>query len=361
VWALATIALALVAIACGPASPENDEPFAPERPTSIVVTAEVAEARMRTEVKLSAEAAPWAAVTVTAEVSGRVVAVEAEVGDQVRRGDPLARIDDTEAGAGLTQAEASLEGARAARDQAEIDLERGELLRETRDISVGDLDRLRLARTTATARHGEAEAAVVLARKRLDDTVVRAPFAGIVSRREVEMGSWLAPGAPVARLLDRERLKVRAAASQTDRARLGLGMPASIEATALPGVELEGRVRLLGQEADPATGTYLVEVAVDRPVAPDGSRLLPGMQATMTIVLEEATAVVIPRAAVVETAGGPAVFTVERGTARRVLLRLGRETSELVEVLEGLEPGEIVAVQGQHVLRDGDPVEVQHP
>ena len=350
--------MALLAVACGPTTepPEAADPTTEERPVRTVVTQTVESTVLRDVVALSAEVVPWAAVTVAAEGAGRVVEVLVEEGDSVVEGQVLARLDDAEVRSRLAQSEAQLAEAEALVVQAERDTLRGREMHETSDISLGELEQLELSWQTTQARRDAAVASVELARQAVTDTTVRAPFAGVVSERRVEVGSWLSPGAPVLRLLDRRRLKVRGAATQGDRARLDLGLAAEVRADALAGATWQGPVRLLGQEADPRTGTYGVEIEITEPTATDGRRLLPGMQAEVVIEVGTRQALTLPRSALVETAEGSVLFVFDQGVARRIVPELGEAVEERFEVLRGLEEGQAVIVAGQHVLRDGDRV-----
>lgn len=351
-----TLALTLTTLAaCQREAAREDATTEPERTVRTVRTATVRSTVLRDTVRLTAEALPWSAVTVAAEISGRIVELPAEVGDAVREGDVVARLDDATVRAERDRAEARARSARAALVQAERDLERGAKLAQTQDISAGELDRLTLARDTAAAELQAAEAQSELNRQNVERAVVTAPFAGVVSERHVEVGSWVSPGSPLVRLVETRRLKVRASASQRDRARLKTGLPAEVRAEALPGAPFQGRVRLLGQEADPGTGTYLVEVAVEEPASGDG-RLLPGMQGTVVILLGERTALVVPRSALVTVGDADAVFVAADGTARLVRPERGATSEDEVEILAGLKEDDEVVVAGQHVLQDGDPI-----
>jgi len=361
--------LALSTTACGPAADPAAEPADPpraqQRPLRRVVTAAAEEVALRDLVRLSAEVTPWASVTVAAEATGRVVELPAEIGDEVAAGALLARVDDEASRARLAQSEARVAETQAMLEQAERDLERGRQLAETRDISLTELDRLALARDTAAAQLDAERASTRLQRSMVDDAVARAPFAGVVSDRLVEIGSWIAPGSPLVRLVDRRRLKVRGSATQRDRARLTPGLPAAVRADALPGIAWQGSIRLLGQEADDATGTYLVEVAVDEPRAATGERLLPGMQGSIEVEIGERRALMIPRVALITTADGDGVFVVRDGdgdgeagsVARFVQPQTGITSEDRLEILAGLAAGDRIVVAGQHVLHDGDPVE----
>ncbi len=347
------IFLCLLTLACNPAPPPDDTPEKPLVRT--VVTEPARQILLRDTVQLSAEVMPWAAVTVAAEITGRVVELPAEVGDEIGAGTPVGRIDDATARVELARTQAEATRARVALTQAERDLERGRELAKTQDISTGDLDRLNLERDTASAELAAAEARRDLYRQNADKTVVRAPFAGVVSERFVEVGSWISPGAPVVRLVSQRRVKVRGSATQRDRARLSVDLPARVTVDALPGTVFEGEIRVLGQEADAETGTYLVEVAVAQ-AQNEAGRLLSGMQGSIEVEIGAREALVIPRAALVTTADGEGVFVVDDGTVRFVRPQAGVVTEDRLEIVAGLAAGDDVVVVGQHVLHDGDPV-----
>lgn len=323
-----------------------------------VVTAIAEQIEFRETVDLSAEITPWAAVNVAAEATGRIVELPVEVGDRIAEGAVVARIDDAMLKTELAQAEAQLNQAKATLSQAERDLERGRELEKTQDISIDDLDRLVLARDTAQAQTSALEAALSMKNQHLEDTEVRAPFAGIVSERMVEVGSWIAPGSTILRLVDESRVKVRGSASQRDRARIETGMRAEVRVDALPGARFAGKVRLLGQEADSRTGTYLVEAQVKDPKSDDGRRLLPGMQGSLSVELGTRPALMVPRASLVQTPAGEGLYVVRDRIAVFVQPQTGAVTADRIEILSELNPDEPIVVIGQHVLRDGDAVTV---
>ncbi len=358
--------LLLALTACGPPADQTTdltEPAAEQRPLRRVVTAAAEVVALRDVVRLSAEVTPWASVTVAAEATGRVVEVPVEIGDEVAAGDLLVRIDDETVRAQLAESQARVAEAEATLEQAERDLERGRQLAETKDISMTELDRLELARDTATAQLAADRASARLRRSMVADAEARAPFSGVVSDRMVEVGSWIAPGSALVRVVDRRRLKVRGSATQRDRARLTPGLSATVRADALPEAVWDGSVRLLGQEADEATGTYLVEVAVRDPRTDSGARLLPGMQGAIEVEIGEREALMIPRVALITTADGDGVFVVreeggagDAAAARFLQPETGATSEGQLEILDGLEAGDRVVVAGQHVLHDGDPV-----
>ncbi|MEM1180471.1 MAG: efflux RND transporter periplasmic adaptor subunit [Acidobacteriota bacterium] len=347
-------AVCLAVSGCGGAAPEAPGESV-EVPTPLVAVASTEIESWRETVELSVELAPWAAVTVAAEVSGRVVDLRVDHGDRVREGDVLARLDSATAQAELEQAQARRRAASASWEQARRDLERGRSLAgENGILSKDELDRLELAVSTGEASALEAEAAVQVLEERLADMDVRAPFSGTVSERHAELGSWLGVGDPVLRLVDSRRLKARGSASQADRVRLDLDAAVEIRTDALGDRGFDGRLRYLGAEADAATGTYLVEAEVAAAQG-DGPRLLPGMRGSMVLEIESHRDVLLPRTALVDGA----VFVVQDGVAVRRAVESEAIGPGRVRVLGGVEAGELVVVQGQHRLADGVEVNVR--
>lgn len=339
---------------CGRAEPEATSAEAAV-PIPLVAVEMAGVEAWRETVQLSVELAPWAAVTVAAEVPGRVVDLRVDHGDRVRTGDVIARLDSKTAEAELEQALARHHSAVASLEQARRDLERGRSLAgENGILSKEGLDRLHLAVSMGEASAQEESAAALVLKERLADMEVRAPFDGTVSERHAERGSWLGVGDPVVRLVDSRRLKARGAASQTDRVRLDLNAVVEIRTDALPDAVFSGRLRYLGEEADPATGTYLVEAEV--PGQSDGKRLLPGMRGSMVLELEGHRDLLLPRTALVDGD----VFVVEGDTAVRRSVQSESIGPGRVRVLDGVQPGELVVVQGQHRLADGATVKVRN-
>jgi RND family efflux transporter MFP subunit len=348
------LAIAVVLATVSACSPESDSLTGEEvSQARAVVTEPVAEMMLRTTVELSGEVRPWAAVTVAAEAAGRVVEVRTEVGEAVTAGQVVARLDDDQARARLEVARAEVARTEAGLAQARRDLARGEQLAATDDISDVDLESLHLAHDTVQAQLAASRASMDLTEQALADSVVRAPFSGTVSARMVEVGSWISPGTPVIRLLDQSRVKIACAASQRDRARLRTGLDAEIRAPALAEERFNGTIRLLGQEAEAATGTYLVELAVDEPTTPSGARLLTGMQVSVIIAIGEHQALAIPRQALVSTTSGDGVFLVNNGIAHFKAPELGEIHDLLLEIRSGLQAGDRIVISGQHVLVNG--------
>jgi membrane fusion protein (multidrug efflux system) len=283
--------------------------------------------------------------TVRSERGGDVLAVLVEEGDRVAAGQVLARMDPTAERVRHRERLAIAERGQARADRASALAARGL-------VSVDALER-------DAASAADARLAVELAATDVAERDLRAPFAGVVARRHVKPGARLSPGAAVFTIVDPTDLQVEIAVPERDLPRLAPGMPARLVAAAAPGCAVDARVASLSPGIDPRTGTGAARIEF-RDV---GGRCRPGL--TVRVGIEYANladAVLVPRAALVDGADGPAVFVVADGHVERRPIGIGLEDGERVAVARGLEGGERVVTLGQQRLLPGDPViEVQRP
>ena len=197
--------------------------------------------------------------------------------------------------------------------------------------------------TTAT------EAELEQFRNRLGDATIRSPLAGVVLEKNVEAGDLVAPQQQLFRVADTSTLVVRVGISELDVVQLSEGDSARVVLDAFPDQPIGGRIRRVFPAADPASRLVPVEVALE-----PGSPARPGFLARVEFrfdVREEVT--VVPAAAVVRGQQGDAVFVVESDRAVRRPVRVGQTYEGRIEVVDGLEPGEVVVVKGNAGLRDG--------
>ena len=269
-------------------------------------------------------------------------------GDAVRRGTPLARLRATEFRDQVSDAEASLR-------QAQADYERASQLYENRSVSKADYDAAFARYTASRARQSQAELS-------LNDAVLRSPIDGVILRRAVEVGSLAGPSAAAFTVADTRRVKVVFGVPDLIVAQLKLNGPLSIQAEAIPGKVLEGRITRISPSADPSSRVFEVEAALPNP---DG-RMKVGMLATLRLGNSgSAPALLVPLAAVVRPPGDPdgyAVYVVgDSASPRSARLRrvsLGDVTGNLIAVKEGLQSGERVILRGATIVTDGQAVRV---
>lgn len=284
-------------------------------------------------------------VRLSFKAGGIVASVLVEQGARLSKGQLLATLMQDEVGAAVAQA-------RALADKADRDFERGQALLADEVATREQIEHLATARDVA---HAALRAAGFNARF----SRIEAPGDGILLRRLVEPGELVAPGQPVLIAgLTGDGWIVRASLADRDIVRIALGASATISVDAFPGQRFVGVVTELASAADPMSGTYEVQLAVD----PQGAHFLSGLVAK--VEFDVATAVIVPVlpvSALLEADGSAAVvYVVAPGEtiARRVAVRIGRLVGERVEVLGGLEGGEQVVTEGAAYLRDGKLVRV---
>ncbi|HEX7118275.1 MAG TPA: efflux RND transporter periplasmic adaptor subunit [Longimicrobiales bacterium] len=345
------IALAAGLAACGGSSEASDAAGRPGRGNGTpgdrvipVATATVEVGTIARSITVSGVVEPLRAVGINSQLSGAVLEVRVEEGDVVRAGAVLARLDDREVRAQLASAEAAFEVADAA-------FQRSERLFERQVITRAEYDRDRAA-------YAAARAQLEQLRTRLDYTTVQAPISGVITEKHVEAGDIVSNQTRLFALADVDTLVVRVPVSELDVVELETGAGVDLTLDAYPDRQFEGRIRRIFPAADPTTRLVPVEVALG-PNATEFAR--PGFLARVRFALNARHgARLVPASAIIGDASAPAVFVVRNGTALRRTVETGLTSEGRVEIVDGLEPGEVVVVAGNHTLRDGAQVrEVQ--
>jgi RND family efflux transporter MFP subunit len=287
------------------------------------------------------------------EIGGqRVTSLDVDVGQAVKQGQLLLTLDHRTLDADLEQANAALHEAEAGAALARSNLARGQQLAAGKYISAGQLDELRATRTQAEARVGTARAARDAAALRRSFADLRAPAAGIISKRLVQPGQVVAAGSELLRLIRDGRLEWRAELPSSQLAQVRPGD--RIRLHGRDGNKVTGRVRAVspGVDADTRTGTVYADL-------PQPGGLQPGTYLEGRIESGNAQALAVPAGAVVLRDGFPCVFTIDaKGQARQQRIETGNTDDGWTEVRGGLKAGERVVVDGAGFLADGDRVRV---
>jgi membrane fusion protein (multidrug efflux system) len=282
---------------------------------------------------------------VATEVEGRLLDLGADLGDSVAEGQTLATIDPSAREAKLREAEAVLE--RAASEER-----RAQQLREKGIMSQQEFDELTSAYSVARARRE------VLAIE-LAHTQIRAPFAGRIAQRLVDVGSYVRVGTPLFVLVSDQPLRLRGEVPERYAAELAIGQEIRGSVSAFPDEAVRGKLTRISAAVDPASRALAVEAEVPN----DRGLLRPGFFCEAEILVRrDAEAVVVPVEAVVDFAGVSRVFVVdEGGAARSREVQTGIRLGPVVEVVSGVQPGERVATSALGRLVDGAPVQARLP
>lgn len=276
--------------------------------------------------------------TMSAQTAGRVAEVFYDVDDYVEPGDPIVRFTDLEQQSALRAAKASLEEALARRKQADAEFSRAEDLFESGSSSQREYDQALAARDAAVARVAAARSAVATAEQQFEYTLVRAPYAGIVTERHVEVGEAVAVGQPLMSGLSPEALRVVVNVPQQVAARVREHETAYI-------LTEEGRVAAdsvtIFPFADSASNTFTVRVEL-----PQGQfALYPGMFVKVAFVIGDAERLLVPTRALLRRSEVTGLYVVDNdGAVRLRQVRAGNTFGDRTEILAGLDAGERIAL-----------------
>jgi membrane fusion protein, multidrug efflux system len=225
--------------------------------------------------------APMTSELVTRQI-GRVAEVLVDEGDTVRAGQPLLRIESDYQALEVQRLEAEVLRVRAALAEAERDLARKQSLLSTQSIPQAVADRSLATRDQAAAAVAATESALALARQKLEDTVLRAPFSGVVSEQRADVGERLSEATVAFVLMQLHPLRLRFELPERELSRVRRGAEVTARVEPFPNEVFRGRVRVLAQTVDPSTRSFFVEAELDNR---DG-RLRPGLFARVELVPE---------------------------------------------------------------------------
>ncbi|MGI9263136.1 MAG: efflux RND transporter periplasmic adaptor subunit [Woeseiaceae bacterium] len=283
----------------------------------------------------------FADATVIAKVGGEVREILVEEGDDVARGQILARLDGDRLRLEKNQAEANLR-------KLQRDYQRNVDLKDKGLISEGDFEKIQYEMEAL-------EATFELAALELDYTEIKAPIDGVVSQRFVKIGNTIDVNEQTFQVTSLEPLVSYLHIPEREYRRIDPNQSASIQIDALAGISFNANVARVSPIVDPATGTFKITIEVSDP----SRRLKPGMFGRISIVYDShPMALQIPRSAIIEEAGESAVFIVTDDTAEKRIIRTGYAEDGNVEILEGLSDDDEIVIVGQLNLKSGSKVSV---
>jgi RND family efflux transporter MFP subunit len=323
----------------------DGSPGAPkaQAPAEAQLAAAVVEKR-DVEIAYTAEAVVEAVrqSTVAAQIAGRIVELRFDVGDYVKKGEVIARIDERAASQALAASEAQVRQAEAALRNARAELERARALVAQKFLSQAALDRAEAEYKAAQARVSALLAGAGQAQTERSFATIAAPYSGVVSARHVEVGEMATPGKPLMTGFDPGTLRVTATVPQAQVTAIQSGARARIEVPST-GKWVDATQLTVIPQADPRTHTTQVRLGLPA----DVRGIYPGIYARAHFVTGRASALLVPRAAVLQRSEVTAVYVLpDSGPPRLRQIRLGSAGDEhSVEVLAGLRTGERVALE----------------
>jgi membrane fusion protein, multidrug efflux system len=390
----AASALSLAVVACSTqakGTSDNGKAVAAE-PLS-VKTATVESKPLERFLRVTGSLIPDEQAEVSAETAGRVVATPVERGTRVAAGTLLVRISAAETSAQLQEAEANASqiearlglhagqqfnpetvpdvmNARAALDLAQAEFDRIKSLLDQKVVSQSEFDQRRTQVEAARQQHQSAKnvaeqsfrslaaarARIVLAKKGLDDTLVRAPFDGVVAERLVSVGDYVSRGTRVATVVRVDPLRVELTVPESSVSLVQVGQQVRLTVDAYPGEEFDATVRFVSPTLRSDQRALTVEAVTKNP---DG-RLKPGLFATAMIRQSNAIeGLLVPVTAIETVAGTSRVYVVRNGVAEERIVTTGERVGDRIEITSGVEAGDVVAAEPRGRLTDGRAVATQ--
>ena len=277
---------------------------------------------------------------VVAKTSGVALSVLAEEGQVVRAGQTLVRLDAARAALQAAQTAAQMR-------KLESNYARSRQLAAQKLISANDIDQIRFDLENARAANRLANLEVSYAH-------VTAPISGVIASRSIKSGNFVQINTPIFRIVDTSKLEAVLNVPERELATLKPGLQVELQVDALPGKIFNGTIDRVAPVVDSGSGTFRVICAFT-----GGGLLQPGMFGRIRIDHDQRTdALVVPRTALLEEEGDPAVYTIRDGKAARVPVKLGYIDGQWVEIRSGLKTGEQVVTAGKVALREGTAVQI---
>ena len=314
--------------------------------------------------------------TLSAKIMGKVAEVNFEEGQRVKAGDIVARLDDSNYQAALRQAQALLSQAKTAMDNAAPFYTRYQALRAQGAISTDAVENQRIAYDNARSQYAVAQAQVTVADANLRDTLILAPFSGVVTVKVAQVGEVVAPQASgggqtrtgILTIVDMDSLEVQVDVSENYIERVQIGGDAVIHLDAFPDWDIPGSVFAVIPTADQSKGTVAVRVKIKS----KDPRILPNMAARVGFMTapekgDSAAApvarVTVPPAAVLAEGANAktgSVFLIDSdGKIEKRDVALGLKTAQAITILSGISAGDRLAGDNLDKLHDGDRVKIQ--
>ncbi len=282
------------------------------------------------------------AVEIFPESSGLVVKVSAEVGDTVEAGQVIAQLENEEQQVNVKESLSRFQHLQSMFKRTQDLFDRKLINQQEYDTQLFDLE--------------QAEINYERSRIRLEDTMVRAPVSGVISKRTTQEGERVTSSKALFSLLNMDELFAEVNIPGQHMLDVQAGLKAEIVSEIIEGVTYDALVKLVSPAIDSASGTFNVKVSV---VADSSTPIYPGMFVTVRIVMDtKEDVVIIPKSAIVHEGERVFIYKVEDNVATKMEFRPGYANSETIESLSGIDAGESVIVLGHNSLKDGAKVKV---
>lgn len=360
------VIFSLIFINCGGSSTEDTEKVDP----IAVKTAVIANQDIQGGLNFFGNIEGNQSVKVYSTIPNRVTNIYVNIGDNVKKGKVLATVKADKISEAVTQAEAALEAATAQYNTAEAEFRRVQKLIDENVVSQSHYDAVKTQRDAAKSNVKQAESMYATAQSQYQDTRITAPISGTISKRNYELGDMAGVQLPFFEIVEMNKVKVTINIIERHLGKVKPGQTANLMVNSHPDEIFTGEITIVNPTLDDLTRTARAEIIFDNPEL----KLKPGMFANVEVIVAEKNDVpVIPEYAIIEKttldyskgkiSTGKVkiekyVFTIQDTIALKKKIETGIEHNNLVEVLSGIESGERLVTQGQHVLLDSSLVHI---
>ena len=301
--------------------------------------------------KISSKNAP----VISAEVSGSIISIEKRIGESVKKGETLAKVDPEIAQLNYRSAKANLERSKTMLGNQERIKNRSTQLLEKGFISQARFDEISDQHTMARQQVTQATAQMETVQEQLSRTSIRAPLDGNVIERMISVGDFVAPGKPVFKLSTSGKLQVILLFPETLVREFKNGQLVRLSTPTNPDSIIEGEITDIISMIDTSNRSVKLVVEVDNP-----GDWKPGASVSGEVVLTtKPNAIVVPAPAVVLRPAGNVVYVIKNNTASQRLVEVGQRSNGMLEILRGLKADDIVANDGAGFLADQAPVQIK--
>lgn len=297
--------------------------------------------------------------TVRAQIAGSIISTDADVGQTVRKGQTLGRIDASGLQDAYLSAKSAVSSAEATAAVAQRNLQRSQTLLQAGAIAQRDLETAQTQASSAQAALDDAKSRLATAQKNFDNTRITAPFDGIVSQKSVSPGDVVQPGGALFTVVDPSTMRLVAAVPSDQLSMLSVGTDVTFTVTGYGSQEFHGTVTRVSPSVDPTTRQVQIIVSIPN----RGHTLITGLYADGRISSRTQRGIVVPIAAVDTRMQRPAVARILNGKVTRVDVSLGMRdpTAETVQITSGVSAGDTLLVAAAQGITPGTPVRVQAP
>lgn len=322
----------------------------------VVSTTVVSTGRLQADALITGKIEAVQAANVVSKVPGKVAAVNVDIGSFVRTNEVLVSLDADDFAANVKVTEAAVDAGQVAYDLAAASYERGKELFAANAITQAEFDNnYKGAYLKAEAGLRSAQANLEKAQISYADMFIKAPFNGIITARNINVGEIATTQTTVISMVNLEQVVIKGCVGEEHVNKLKLDQEVQVRVSAVSSAMFTGRIVNISLAADPQTKAYPVKIKIDNP----NYLLKPGMFAEVKITTSQEQCLMVPRQAVLDEQDKKVVFVLDNGVARKRFVEVGLADDRNVAVTSGLQEGETIIVSGVNQLENEQMVKVR--